>query len=303
MKTKLLTHTPFAHILFRLFFVFFIVMGLVLVSPVFLIHVQAQSDLDPIRQQGSTIEQQNQLRTEYRQLLEKYLTLEKEYTLAKQEMWQLGTLASKEKSFQATKSVLIARNELLITYLKLIRLKLIDSHGMSLDSKQETLQSTQEILSEIESFEDTIHAVKNAQELSDLPRQFWEVGSKLVTVSSKINALISTGKLRIVFEKTEILYDELKEKALSTESNLRRAEAERAIQEIDALMITIEQYLDEVDAEVAGVVLVDTEDYYDYDEEYAISTGDSIYPNIIERLNAVYSSLNQVFTYLDELNN
>ena len=69
------------------------------------------------------------VRATYRSQLEQYRTAERKYVLAKEQYLKLNTLVSLEDAVKATREAMLARDQVLTSYLTLLRLLLIDATG------------------------------------------------------------------------------------------------------------------------------------------------------------------------------
>lgn len=244
-----------------------------------------------IRQQESTQDLQTQVKAEYQDDLEKYRQLERSYVIAVQEMNQLGTLASQEKAFQATKSVLSQRNEVLTKFLELLKLRLIDTHGVAIEVKSQTIEQIQIYSEALEEYQQSITAANNQQQLDQVATNFLNFKEPVENVYYKVVALNALGKLQVTYDKTEILIDDYKEVVLDTPSNLRKAEKERSFSEIQTLVDESKQELYQ-----ASQLIISSGS-----ESRDSVVGEELLGQVNTHLSLVYGDLSQVLTYLEEI--
>src|SRR3989344_2248308 len=101
--------------------------------------VQAQENEASIFEKPELAAQIIDVTKTYQTQLEEYRRQEQAYILAKDQYFKLQTLVALEGELKATKAALKARDQVLITYLTLLRLELINSTGVALERKQQTL--------------------------------------------------------------------------------------------------------------------------------------------------------------------
>ena len=251
--------------------------------------ILAQGSPNPspvIYQQDSLTKDIQNLRIQYRGELEEYRNLENAYLIAKDQYLKLNTLASLEDAVQKTQAVMIARDKVLHTYLRLVRLSLISQTGIEIDEKQAAEQSLLSALGKIESHQQLFQKSLDKPQLTDISLNYETSLSEVENAAYRALSLISIGKLQTIHDKSTTLKEDMETKIATAGGVLQITKRRRAFDEIDRSLARLKPNFDEIE------------------EKYKnpSSAGyKSIYNTLQKQLAEVHSSLAQILSFLGEV--
>lgn len=253
------------------------------------VFVQAQNTEGQIRQQVSTAEQQAQIKAEYQTYLSQYRENEKAYILANQEYTQLQTLASLEKSVQATKTAMQTRNQVLDRFLTLLKLQLIDTNGIVLSNKQTALGNIDASIAELTQFNQTVIDATDKPALTQASLTFEELTPALENDAYTGLSLLSFGRIQTVYDKTSALLTAIEIQVNQDSATTLSAEVQRrGIEELKTQLNTIKSQLDLVSADISSSMMRQ-------------EMSDSAYNSLLRNLQPMYADLSRVHTQMEEL--
>lgn len=223
----------------------------------------------------------------YQDQYEGYRQTEREFVTAQAQYLQLKTLASLESAVVSSRNTMLERTDILITYHELLAATLVESIGVELELKQDTLGQLQESIQDLKTIHEKIAASDDRFKIQVANEQFEEVlVPQLYSVAYKTLSQLIVADLQNVFDKTKQVLAELKSELAESEvSKLELEERTRAYSEVDARITDVELQLATITARVK------TEEVFD----------ERFYQKTVEELQAVYGGLSQVMTYIEEL--
>lgn len=227
------------------------------------------------------------LRELYRDQVERYRILERDFQVNKNQYFQLQTLQSLEKAVVSTREVMIIRAEVLITYFELMRASLEDTEGIDLVQKKEVIDT---LISHIEVLREHKKALEQTVSREGIAQRVYEFSSISVSFEStayRALALITIGDIQTVYDKARILYDEV---LLYHEqypvSQVKQQERNRAYREAKRELDRVELLLRDIRASYNSAQGLRRDSY---DRELG------------NNLDGAYSGTRQILFYLREL--
>lgn len=246
---------------------------------------RAQSPTTQPTSNQSTDDQLNSLRNLYRTQLEVYQTDERNFTIARDQYNQLQTLTSLEDAVKSTQKVLLSRDEVLITYTKMIQITFSQVTGVQLDLKNGQLKYFDYILSELNKNHDEAGLATSRDKVSQVAIDFTPIGSEIQSAVSEAQLLMSYGKVQALFDKTVTARDDIKKHVLAEQTDaLKLSEKQRAFVQIDGT-----------------VGMVDTQLKTVLNSFTNPSTYNNTQPT--ENLNQAYAGISRTLSYLGEVLN
>lgn len=272
---------------FGLFFLFLVV-GII--WPISIVFAQVSSSPSSSPQPTSSAPldqdaaaQMSTLRSQYRTQLDVYRTDEHNFSLSRDQYNQLQTLTALEEAVKSTQKVLLSRDEVLLTYLKMLRLTFTQTTGVQLQLKNNQLKIIDALIMAINRNKDLAsHAVTRVQ-ADQAALDFAAFSPLLQQISSQTILIMSYGKVQSLFDKTVTVRNEIKTHVLQQETDpLKLSEKQRAFVQID-------QTVDLVDFQLKGVLA-------------GLSGGQNFQTTQTgEQLNQAYAGISRTFAYLDEV--
>lgn len=227
------------------------------------------------------------VREVYRGQLETYRAQEKTFTIAKDQYQRLQTLDSIEQAVKSTRQAMLSRDQVLYTYLTLLKLRLIDADGVEISYKQQLLGRIDTILSQLEAHHAKVLTEFDRQKINALSDEFLPIGEDIKITASHALALLNLGKLQSVYDRSVLLFDEVQAEVANTEGRLTAAEKQRYTTET-------QRTLDKTSTTLKQITTRLGERMQDKSE---IRTGSDLSGN----LNQTYSYLSKVLGYFQEL--
>lgn len=232
-------------------------------------------------------EQIKSAREEYRQALEKYRPLERQYTVSIEQYRRLQTLTSLEEAVSDTRETTIARNDVLAAYLTLLQFLLQNATGIEITQKDIYLSELSIRLDELSRYRNSALGALDRPAIEALDKEFILLGSQIETTAYQVQTLLAIGKLQTVYDQAAVLADELSVLNQQQTDELIQAKDKRAIQEIQDTLTRTKLELDQVIAKVKE----------NNDQDFSRSN----YTNFTRQLNTVYANLTQVLGFIAEL--
>lgn len=250
--------------------------------------IQAQTDnQELIRQQLQHDNQKLQLETTYKSQLSNYRDLEKKYQISLAEYYQLETLSALEKAIQDTKSVMITRNSVLLSYLRLLRLELTDTHGIKIEDKKSTLEYLLALEEEIQLYDQDLAATEDRIGLEQKILEFRELNKNIEQLSHLTLSLIKFGRLQTVYDQTIGIFAQVSTRVEERNSGILLAEKKRALNEIELDLVETKEELSNL--------------YLDVFNQEKKNFGRSSLTNFTKDLEPIYSQLVRIHDYIQEV--
>ena len=259
----------------------------------FLIPTSIHAQDEVLKNQGNIVfetvryEQELQdLTIEYKNLLNTYVQAEADFKFAQAQYNQLQTLAAMEEAIEASKKVFIARDEVLIRYAKILKLKLYLTYGVYLPRKQAQIDQLDELIGQLEIHLQATQAVTTRDELMQTTSDFELLGAQLQAQVQLTTPLFSLGKLQTTFDKTENLIAQIKQNVADSDlSAADKATKQRWLKLVN-------------DKQAEAKVQLDA---FNGPPQYEILRGEQVEVIPEGDTNSIYALLSQVLSYLEEI--
>lgn len=223
----------------------------------------------------------------YRQQLADYREKERQYIIAKQQYQQIQTLAALEEAVQRTKDVLVARDQVLGTYVQILRLITQNTRGIELSQKNQTLDQLLDLQQKLKTHEVDTEGASDRVKISQAVASFNTFSDTIDSMTAQALGRITLGNLQEVFDKTQTVKSEVEQKITETEQNsFTLAQKKRGFEEISRTLTSVGALLTELRNEIAKP----------WDR-----SGRSNLNNFNQKLNQVYAGLSRTISYLDEV--
>lgn len=227
-----------------------------------------------------------QLRLQYRSELAEYRNVENLYKIAKDQYEQLGTLAALEDGVQSTQKAMVARDKVLHTYLRLLRLELLSQPGIEISQKKNAEENLLAAVESVESHQALLGTELDRPGLLDVAQKFEPLLTQVEEASFQTLSLISIGSLQTIQDKALILRDDMEEEIATAGGALKAGARQRSFAETARLLSDIKEYFDEV------------EDRYNNPNNSGYK---GVYRSIGDHLITIHSSLAKALGYIEEL--
>ncbi len=251
----------------------------------FSVHAQESEEL--IRQQESTVDQQQDIKKTYQAQLAAYREDEKAYTLASQGYEQLQTLSALEKKVQTGKKLLQTRTDVLLSFVSLLKLQLIDTHGLPLDAKNLALSDLDSAYAQLGEYQNQLQQVSDKTGVEGSVEYFSLISPEIESSIYQGMGLVAFGRMQSVHDKTKTLIDDL-ETEFSTMDETTASQKQRGIDEINSQMNGSKSNLDEMIIDFVEVM---------QNKKITKST----YNSLLKDLSESYSAIKRVHTQVEEL--
>lgn len=277
------TRKQFSVNFYKLFFsLFFLIITFLIFSP----HLQAQ-ETELIRNQETHQSEIADLTASYKSYLAQYRNLEGQYQVSVSQYYQVQTLASLEKAVQDVRQTMLIRNQVIDTYLKILRLTLTDTHGVNIDDKNVAINNLSATEKSLENFQSSLENSQDRVNLQLRIEEFTGMEEQIESVSYHALGLIAFGRLQTSYDQTVSLLSLVNERVEERNSGVLLSEKQRAIDEIRQKLLTTKALLDE--------------NYQDglikENNEYSSSS----YNRLLEDLDDVYVNMLQIHGYIEEV--
>lgn len=247
----------------------------------------AESEPTDLSEPTSSLSDQiNDVRNTYRGQLEQYRNQERQYVIALNQYQNLGTLTSLETAVTATQNVMRDRVTVLSTYTNLLRLSVIQQEGVDPAQKQALVSELEAVLAELDQHRQTVAAADDRLKVNALTTEFQPLGKRVEEISYKALSFLSLGRLRTVYTKSQALHERIKIEESQSSSALEKPQRDRAIAETERAFAQIESRFGGLEALA-------------YAPDLTRARSDN--QRLREDARPVYTGLNQVLSYLEEI--
>jgi hypothetical protein len=251
---------------------------LLLLSP-----VVAFAQTSPISQKESIVDEIAEIRRSYKGQLAEYRQANDQFIIAKGQYEKLNTLASLEVAVQDVRKVLSLRDQVLLSYLKIIELELLEADGINLEEKTIALDETKDLQRDFLAHKDLVDNAIDRVAIDQVSNDFELLSPRINSLSNYASSLLRIGKLQTIYDQSLTLVDVTDPRNLTDEPSLKLNEKIRAHNEITNLMDTLDINLNFV---------------WDEIKESRIKEK----PSETNKVNAsIYASLSQVLLFLEEI--
>ena len=250
-------------------------------------YAQESKAPDPVVYEKESLSRDiRQLKLQYRGELEEYRSLENLYLIAKSQYHKLGTLASLEDAVQKTQEVMVLRDKVLRTYLRLMRLKLLSQPGIELPEKTAAEQSLLSAIKNIEEHQQHFNESLDKVQINKISEDFEVLIDQVEEAAYQALTIISIGELQTIHDKAIILRDDMEVEIASAGGALKSTERKRSFDETNRLLESLKPKFDWVEDKYA---------------KPSSSGYKGVHQAIEKQLNSIHSSLAQALAFLEEL--
>ncbi len=177
--------------------------------------------------------QMDALKVTYRNQLGIYRTNEKSFQIAKDQYYQIQTLAALEEAVRATRQVMLSRADVIQTYFTMAKLTLGNTKGIETDVKTKTLQDLDTLSTDLKVHRAAVAAASDRTGLLAVATEFDGLGDRVNSLSTSISYLVAYGRLQTVSDKTSTIKQELLQQIEQAETDpLKLAEKKRGLEEV-----------------------------------------------------------------------
>jgi hypothetical protein len=259
------------------------IVSLLLVVGLFFAPVIAIAAEQPISQKASISDEISEVRRTYKGQLAEYRQANDQYVIAKGQFQQLNTLASLEVAVQDFRKVLSLRDQVLLTYLKLIELELLEADGINLEEKDVSLEDTKDLQRDFLAHKDLVDNAIDRVAVNQVAADFELLSPRIVNLSNHASSLLKIGKMQTIYDQSVTLVEATDPRNLTDEPSLKLNEKIRAHNEITNLMSKLDTDLNFV---WDGIKVAR--------EKNKLSESSKVNASI-------YASLSQVLVFLEEI--
>lgn len=227
------------------------------------------------------------LKATYQSQLENYLYQEKLYRIAYDQYKQLQTLVSIEDLTQKAKNLGLSRDEVLISYLDLLRLNLITTEGIELSLKSKHLSQLESVIFYLKEHQDNLKNLNERDQVSNSLATFANDQKNLSKQAKEILVLLAIGNLQMIYDKSIVLKKDI-DVYLDKQGTLELPTISRASDETNRSLGSAKLKLDAFWAETL-------------DRSGSNWYLSKFYDDLPRTLNPIYVNLSQSISYLSEL--
>jgi len=239
-----------------------------------------------VYEQESLSKDIRQLKLQYRGELEEYRKSENLYLIAKKQYHKLDTLASLEDAVQKTQEVMVVRDKVLRTYLRLLRLKLLSQPGIELSEKKNAEQSLLAAIGSIEQHQQQFAETLDKPQLNKVSEEFEILMEQIEEAAYQSLTLMSIGELQTIHDKAIILKADMELKIATAGGALKSTERKRSFDETGRLLNDLKSDFDLIEKKYSNP---------------SSSGYKNIHQSIEKQLGLIHSSLAKALTFLEEL--
>ncbi len=239
-----------------------------------------------VYQQDSFSRDIRQLKLQYRGELAEYRQSENLYLIAKNQYHKLNTLASLEEGVQKTQAAMVARDKVLLTYLRLLRLKLLSQPGIELQQKKAAEQSLLAAVTQIQQHQQQFEQILAKPQLNKISAEFEPLIKQVEEAAYQALTVISIGELQTIHDQAVTLEIELESKLATTGGALKSTARKRSFDETNRVLTDLKPAFDLIEKKYS---------------QPSSSGYKGVYKSINKQLSAIHSSLAKALTFLGEL--
>lgn len=223
----------------------------------------------------------------YQAQLENYLYHDKLYRIAYDQNKQLNTLVSIEDVTQKGKALGIYRDEVLMTYLNLLRLELISTEGVELSLKEKYIARLEATIEYLRLHQKDLKNLNDRDRVANSLATFTNDQGGVGNLANEILVLITVGNLQAIYDKSFVLKRDI-DNFLEQKGTLNLPEIDRASFEtgrsLDSAKLKLDSFWNNVIKRGQG--------------NWFLA---KIYDELPKTMNPIYVNLSQSISYLNEL--
>lgn len=176
-------------------------------------------------------------RTIFRDQLEQYRQQEKNFLIAQDQYRKHETLDSIEQAVQATKRMLLSRDQVLHTYLTLLQLRLLSAEGVELSLKERELQKLENLRDQLRAHHLAASGQLDRPGVNASADTFLEIGKAAQLTASQTLGLLAISKLQEINDKARVLFPDIAtEVTVSTDDQVVSPQTTRSLKETSRAM-------------------------------------------------------------------
>lgn len=223
----------------------------------------------------------------YQAQLEDYLYQDKLYRIAYDQHKQLQTLVSIEDLVQKAKNLGMKRDEVLSSYLNLLRLKLIATEGIELSLKTKHIGQLEATIAYLQAHQENLKDLHDRDQVSNSLTTFTNDQGGVGNLANEVLVLLSVGNLQMIYDKSIVLKKDidlyLDEKGTLDLPNIDRASTETN-RSLDSAKLKLDAFWADILEQRGG--------------NWYLA---KFYEDLPRTLNPIYVNLSQSISYLNEL--
>lgn len=253
------------------------------------VEVMSSPEASPaeVSEQASLNDAINAQTTAYRAELEKYRTVERNYTVAKGQFKQLSTLASLETAITATQDALAARDRVLLEYFKLLDLQLQNAQGIDVTDKATALTQVAAQRQQVADHLARVEKLSTRVEINALANEFSAMAPDLEGTTYSSLGLLASGRLQVVHDKARVFAAQSEDRVTNVDQTVDTISQQRAVAELNRVLEETQGQLQTVTHDITNA---------------RAKASRASYATALKKLAPVYTGLSQVLNYLNELN-
>jgi uncharacterized membrane protein len=186
-------------------------------------------------------------RTIFRDQLEQYRQQEKNFLIAQDQYRKHETLDSIEQAVQATKRMLLSRDQLLHTYLTLLQLRLMSAEGVELSLKDKEIQKLESLREQLKVHHAAASGQLDRPAVNKSSDDFLTIGQEAQMTASQTLGLLAVSKLQEINDKSRVLFPDIatevtvttEDQVISPQTTRSLKETGRAMTQNDAAMLAV----------------------------------------------------------------
>lgn len=182
----------------------------------------------------------------YRGQLEEYRQAERQFTVAKNEYQQLNTLSTLETAVQATKKTFLTRDQVLLSYLKLIELNLIETNGIDINVKNALLADVRTFQNQMQNHYDQTQLSNDRAQMATLADDFEDLAKEFDLLTDYSINVIRLGQLQANRDRTNAFFAIVEQEATPSGS-ITGSERDRALDQIKSEFSNLDTMLSQTE--------------------------------------------------------
>lgn len=229
-----------------------------------------------------------ELATLYRAQIEVYRNAERNFSISKSQYEKIQTLAALEQAVNDTRTAMLERNKVLLTYAETIYYSVDDTTGLDLSKKNKILMNLRDLIELLRVHQTKVEASQDRVAINTVANDFMTIEKAYNSVVYEALSSIRVARIQTVYDALMLIRDDIKRQQQSEEVGaLQTSQRERAYQEIENRFKVIYEALYKL-----NMRLVETKP-----EQFSRSS----YQNTLGDLQSIYANLFSMIDYLLEV--
>lgn len=173
----------------------------------------------------------------FRDQLEQYRQQEKNFLIAQDQYRKHETLDSIEQAVQATKRMLLSRDQLLHTYLTLLQLRLMAAEGVELSLKDLEIKKLESLREQLKAHHVVAGGQLDRPGVNKSSDDFFVIGQEAQLTASQTLGLLAISKLQEINDKANVLFPDIAaEVTVTTDDQVISPQTTRSLKETSRAM-------------------------------------------------------------------